>query len=132
MNVMSAALGIASSGAASDGASTFSESPRHCTTPNPPVAATDEPSTPPINAWLELDGRPMYQVMRFQAMAPTSPASTTLSVIAEGSTTPLATVAATLIETNAPAKLSAAEPRTARRGGIARVETLVAMAFAVS
>jgi hypothetical protein len=44
----------------------------------------------------------------------------------------VATVAATLSETKAPAKLSSAAPTTARRGEIARVDTLVAIAFAAS
>jgi hypothetical protein len=43
--------------------------------------------------------------MRFQVIAPTKPASTTFSVTTSGSTIPLATVAATLRKTNAPAKL---------------------------
>ena len=69
---------------------------------------------PPISAWLELDGSPRYQVIRFQVIAPTRPASTTSSVIVAGSTMPLAIVAATLIETNAPAKLSTAAMRDRR------------------
>src|SRR5437660_1456866 len=87
---------------------------------------------PPISAWLELDGSAKYQVARFQAIAPTSPARTTFSAIPCGSTTPLATVVATFSERNAPAKLRRAEPSTASRGEIARVETLVAIAFAAS
>ena len=39
---------------------------------------------PPISAWLELDGSPKYQVIRFQVIAPTSPASTTSRVIDVG------------------------------------------------
>ena len=65
-------------------------------------------------------------------IAPTSPASTTSSVIASGLTIPVATVAATLKKKNAPTKLRIAELRTAMRGEIARVETLVAIEFAVS
>src|SRR3954453_9486638 len=87
---------------------------------------------PPMRAWLELEGRPRYQVIKFQVIAPTSPARTIFSVIASGSTIPLATVAATLRETNAPAKLRTAADRTASRGESARVETLVAIEFAVS
>ena len=60
---------------------------------------------PPIRACDELDGRPKYQVVRFQAIAPTRPPNTTSSVIDSGSTTSLATVAATLSEMNAPTKL---------------------------
>ena len=87
---------------------------------------------PPISAWLELDGRPTNQVMRFHVIAPTRPARTMSSVIASWSTIPFAIVAATLIETKAPAKLSIAALATAFRGDSARVETLVAIEFAVS
>src|SRR5215216_6403954 len=87
---------------------------------------------PPMRAWLELDGRPRYHVMRFHVIAPTRPAKTIFRVIAPGSTIPFATVAATLSETNAPAKFRTAAESTARRGERARVETLVAMEFAVS
>jgi hypothetical protein len=57
---------------------------------------------------------------------------TTSSVIAFWSTMPFAIVAATAIETNAPAKLSTAALATAMRGLSARVETLVAIELAVS
>ena len=87
---------------------------------------------PPISAWLELDGSPTNQVMRFHVIAPTRPAMTRLSVITSGSTIPFAIVAATWIETKAPAKFSTAELATAIRGLRARVETLVAMEFALS
>ena len=87
---------------------------------------------PPMSAWLELDGRPRYHVTRFHVIAPTSPASTTFSVIASGSTMPLAIVAATWSETKAPRKLRTAALSTAARGDSARVETLVAIELAVS
>src|SRR5262245_15711179 len=35
-----------------------------------PEAASAEPHSPPINAWLELEGNPNHQVSRFQKMAP--------------------------------------------------------------
>ena len=57
---------------------------------------------------------------------------TTSSVITSWSTMPFAIVAATSIETKAPAKLSTAALATAARGLSARVETLVAIEFAVS
>ena len=82
-------------GASSDGTSTLSFSPVQLTTLKPLVAATEDPMIPPISAWLELDRRPRYHVIRFHVIAPTSPASTTLSVIAAGSTMPVAIVAAT-------------------------------------
>ena len=48
------------------------------TTPSPstasaPAAANAAPTTPPISACDELDGSPKYQVIRFQAIAPTRP-----------------------------------------------------------
>ena len=70
-----------------------------------PTAAKAEPTTPPINACDELDGRPKYQVIRFQVIAPIRPAKTIVGVITPASTTSLATVAATSSEMNAPAKL---------------------------
>ena len=97
-----------------------------------PAAAIAEPTMPPMSAWLELEGRPRYQVIRFQVIAPTSPASTTSSVTASASTIPVATVAATLKETKAPATFRIAAVRTASRGESARVETLVAIELAVS
>ena len=97
-----------------------------------PPAAIAEPIIPPISAWLELDGSPKNQVIRFQVIAPTRPAITTSSVITSGSTMPLAIVAATSMETKAPAKLSTAALATAARGLRARVETLVAIELAVS
>ena len=53
-------------------------------------------------------------------------------MIASGSTIPLAIVAATLKEMKAPTKLRTAAIATAFRGDIARVDTLVAIEFAVS
>src|SRR5512144_3219759 len=73
-----------------------------------PDAAKEAPTTPPIRAWEELDGRPKYQVARFQEIAPTSPAKTTVGVITSAFTTSLATVAATAREMKAPAKLRSA------------------------
>ena len=73
-----------------------------------PAAAKAAPTTPPMSAWEELDGRPKYQVIRFQEIAPISPAKTTVGVIAPELTTSEATVAATASEMNAPAKFSAA------------------------
>jgi hypothetical protein len=85
-----------------------------------------------MRAWLELDGNPRYHVSRFQVIAPTRPASSTSSVIASGLTMSFATVAATLIETKAPAKFRTAAMSTAARGPSAPVDTLVAIEFAVS
>src|SRR5215211_785300 len=73
-----------------------------------PDAAKAAPTTPPINAWEELDGNPKYQVARFQMIAPINPAKTTVVVITSASTTSFATVAATASEMKAPAKFRAA------------------------
>ena len=81
-----------------------------------PTAAITEPTTPPISACEELEGSPKYQVIRFQAIAPTSPAKMTVGVIAVASTTSPATVAATVTEMNAPTKLRIAAIPTASRG----------------
>src|SRR3954452_22011987 len=97
-----------------------------------PLATNAAPTTPPISACDELEGRPSHQVARFHAIAPISPANTTVVVIAAASTIPLATVAATFSEMNAPAKFRTADIATAVRGDIARVDTDVAIAFAVS
>ena len=97
-----------------------------------PAPAMDAPTTPPIRAWLELDGSPKYQVRRFQVIAPTRPASTMSRVMASWSTIPLAIVAATLKEINAPTKLRTAAIATASLGLSAPVDTLVAIEFAVS
>src|ERR1700722_9892326 len=106
-------------------------SPSPLTAPNPDGAMTD-PTSPPISAWELLDGSPKYQVMMFQAIAPTSPANTTVVVIAPVSTNPLPTVVATLSEMNAPTKFNSDAPATARFGGIAWVEIAVATTLAVS
>ena len=78
-------------------------------TASAPTATKVLPTMPPISACEELDGRPKYQVIRFQVIAPTRPAKiTVLESIAPASTTSLATVAATSSEMKAPAKLSTA------------------------
>ncbi len=65
-------------------------------------------------------------------IAPTSPENTTGIVTSPVEMTPLAIVVATLREMKAPAKLSRAAKPTATRGAMARVEIVVATAFAVS
>ena len=74
--ISAAAMKSPANGAISEGISTLSFSPSQLTTLQP-AAATLEPRTPPISAWLELDGRPRYHVTRFQVIAPTRPARTT-------------------------------------------------------
>src|ERR671915_2371459 len=90
----------ASVGATTAGTATFPSSPSPITA-SAPSAANAAPTTPPIKACEELEGRPKYQVIRFQAIAPIKPVKTTVGVITEASTTSLATVAATLIEMKA-------------------------------
>ena len=97
-----------------------------------PAEATAEPTTPPISACEELEGSPKYQVIRFQAIAPTSPAKTTVGVTTSALTTSLATVAATEIEMKAPTKLSRAAKPIATCGRAAPVEIEVATTLAVS
>ena len=43
--------------------------------------ASTEPHIPPTNPWLELDGSPTYQVIRFQTIAPVSAHSSAASVM---------------------------------------------------
>ena len=97
-----------------------------------PTAASVAPTTPPISACELDDGRPKYQVARFQAIAPIRPANTICGVITPASTMPEAIVAATASDRKAPTKLSSAAIVTADRGPIARVEIEVATALAVS
>ena len=97
-----------------------------------PLAANAAPTRPPMSACDELEGSPKYQVARFHAMAPMRPAKTTVVVTSSDSTMPWATVAATFSEMKAPAKFRTADSSTAERGDIARVETEVAIALAVS
>src|SRR4051794_36158903 len=93
-------------GAITAGISTLPTRPS-ASTASKPAAATAEPTTPPISAWEEEDGRPNDQVIRFQAIAPIRPAKTIVGVITSELTTSWATVAATEIEMKAPRKLSA-------------------------
>src|SRR4051812_29542717 len=126
-----AATRNARTGATAAGTRTFSmiPSPSIALVPSATNAA---PMRPPISACDELDGRPTHHVARFHAIAPTRPAKTTVVVTAAGSTIPEPTVAATFSEMNAPAKFSTADRATAKRGDMARVDTEVAIAFAVS
>ena len=73
-----------------------------------PSAANAAPTSPPISACDEDDGRPKYHVARFHAIAPMRPAKTTVIVTALLSTMSWPTVAATLSDRNAPTKLKIA------------------------
>ena len=97
-----------------------------------PAAASVAPTTPPISACEDDDGRPNHQVARFQQIAPIRPPKTTVGVIAPASTIPPATVAATLSEMKAPTKFRIAAMVTATCGFSAPVAIVVAIAFAVS
>ena len=97
-----------------------------------PAATAVAPMTPPISACDELDGNPKYQVITFQAIAPSSPANTIGRVTTFWSTMPFAMVAATLMDRNAPTKLRTPHRVTAARGFSALVAIEVATALAVS
>src|SRR3954466_16014591 len=131
MRITIPAAANASVGAISAGRITFSTRPSLMMASGP-SATSVAPTTPPISACDDDDGRPNHQVARFQAMAPIRPPNTIVGVIASACTMPLATVAAPASEMNAPAKFSSEAMPTARRGDSARVEMLVATAFAVS
>jgi hypothetical protein len=77
-----------------------------------------------------------YHVIRFHRIAPINAANTSTSppppASTAGFTIPLAIVAATLIDMNAPTKFSTADINTATRGFSAPVAIDVATAFAVS
>src|SRR5712671_3815996 len=98
----------------------------------PPAAASIAPITPPISACDELDGIPKNQVSRFHTIAPVRPAATTVSVTSLVSTRPLAIVAATARDRNAPIRLSTPDRATAIRGRSAPVAIVVAIALPVS
>ena len=87
---------------------------------------------PPISACEDDEGSPNHQVTRFQTIAPIRPAKTVISVTVAALTIPVAIVAATASDRKAPTKFSVAAISTASRGGMARVDTDVAIEFAVS
>ena len=97
-----------------------------------PAEMSDAPSSPPISAWLDEDGMPSRQVIRFQMIAPTSAAAITVWDSTLGSMIPPLIVTATLVPTSAPAKLAVELIAIAQPGRSARVLTDVAIAFAVS
>src|SRR5690625_3272531 len=98
------------------------------------LAANAAPTRPPTSAWLELDGKPCHQVIRFQMQAPSkalirkyAPSWTTSAL-----TRPSAIVLATAVPSNAPIMLVTAAKNTAWPGVRTLVATTVAMEFAVS
>src|SRR6202012_5248949 len=110
------------------GMTTLEIRPFHSTA-EPPAAAMVEPITPPISACEELEGMPKSHVSRFQMIPPARPAATTCSVTTLVFTRPLAIVAATASERNAPTRFRAPEMATATRGGKAPVAIDVAIAL---
>ena len=118
-------------GASNAGRMTLDTSPCQIT-PCPPTAAIIAPTMPPISACDELDGIPSSQVSRFQTMPPTRPANTSSSVTRWASTRPLAMVAATAMDRNAPTRFSDADSATAAFGLSAPVAIEVAIALPVS
>src|ERR1035437_4251926 len=100
--------------------------------PNPALP-TAAPANPPISACDELDGMPQYQVMRFQVIAPSSPAQITLGVTMLCTTNPLLTAFATaVLPRKTAAKLNVAAQMTAAKGFSTRVPTIVAIALGES
>jgi hypothetical protein len=98
-----------------------------------PAWATAAPANPPTRACEELVGMPAYQVIKSQAIAPTSPEKITYVVTEPGSTTPFPIVVATCSPKKRNAiKLKNAAQRTARPGLRTRVETTVAIELAAS
>jgi hypothetical protein len=75
---------------------------------------------------------PRNHVVKFHRIPPARPANTTVNVMSFVFTRPLAMVAATLSERNAPTRLSTPDSPTATLGGSARVAIEVAMALPVS
>src|SRR5207245_1165186 len=81
----------------------------------------------------ELVGRPEYQVIKSQTIAPTRPANITANVTTWMSIMPEPTVLATAVpNVNAATKLKKAAQMTALPGERTRVETTVAIEFAAS
>src|SRR5689334_1348231 len=87
-------------------------------------AASAAPHKPPTSAWLDDDGRPHHQVIRFHTTAPSSAQMMTLdpTCTTPVSIRPEATVLATATPISAPTRLVAAARITAWPG----VSTLVA------
>ena len=91
------------------------------------------PAKPPSSACDEDEGRPNHQVTRFQMIAPSRAAQTTVGLTTSGTISPLETVFATAVPTtNAARKLNEAAQSTAKRGDRTRVATTVAIELALS
>src|SRR5579875_1999394 len=116
------------------GITTLSMTPDQWTALNPAFVTTAAPTSPPMSACDEDDGRPKYQVRRFHAMAPMTAANTSARPRLPwgAATMPLPTVPATRVDTAAPIKFRIADMPRATRGVSARVEIDVAIALAAS
>src|SRR5437867_1840770 len=97
-----------------------------------PWADSAAPITPKMSAWLEEVGSAATNVMRSQAMAAMSAATTMSCVTTVESTIPAPTVLATASPVSAPTKLRTPARRMACSGLRTRVATTVAMALAAS
>ena len=119
------------SGDTAMGTTTLLTTPCQCTTLAAPMAA---PMSPPMRAWVEDDGRPNHQVIRFHVMAPIKAANTMTSPwVPDGvAMMPAPTVAATLVDTSAPTTFIAAAMSSATRGRKAFVVMETATALAAS
>ena len=71
------------------GRMTFCQMPDHSRLLSSRTGRARRRRAPPTRAWVELDGRPSHQVMRFQTIAPSSAASTVFSVARPVSIEPL-------------------------------------------
>jgi hypothetical protein len=116
------------------GITTFGRRPvSQCNTDQlPPAVAIAAPQSPPISAWLELEGSPSHHVRRFHTIAPSSAQRIVDIVITSGSTIPLPMVDATAVPMSAPVRLKNAARVIAWRGVSTFVDTTVAIALAAS
>ena len=83
-------------GEATSGMSTFVMTPSICQELMP-AEISDAPSSPPMSAWLDDDGMPSRQVIRFQMIAPTRAAAMTVWDSTLGSMIPPLIVSATFV-----------------------------------
>src|SRR6266436_3831992 len=116
------------------GTTTFGHMPafHFMTDQSPRAVASAAPQSPPMSAWLELEGKPNHHVVIFHANAATTAARTVGIVTALVSTRPLPIVDATAPPRSAPARLKKAAIALAWRGVRTLVETTVAIALAAS
>ena len=94
-----------------------------------------EPTSPPMSACEDEDGRPNHHVVRFQMIAPSRPHSTMVRpwLTAKPPVSMVSlTVCATFWPSSAPTKFMTAARVSATRGVRARVEIDVAIALAAS